>query len=119
MPGDTIRRYKTVSGALAQAVANSEAIVLADFTSSQAGVYATGSIQVPANTAGTGVWYAKTTPSSSYALLCDTTGAALATVAIPSGGGVIPIPVEAFGNYAVAIQCGAGTATTFVAGLMS
>jgi len=118
MPGDTIRRYKTASGAIAAAVASSGMIVLADYDGADAGVYATGCIQVPANTAGTGTWYAKATTADSFAILRDVTGAALATVAIPSAGGVIPIPPEAFGCCAIAMQC-SSTPTTFTAGVMS
>jgi hypothetical protein len=118
MPGDTNRRYKTITaGTAAIAVANSTLIVMADFEGSDAGVYATGVIQFPAsNTITTWTWYAMATPSSALLPLYDASGAAVTTT-VAGGGGVYPIPVSAFGCYAVAGQ--GVNASTFTAGLMT
>lgn len=118
MPGDTIRRYKAVdAGTAAVAAADSTLIVMADFTGTDAGVYAPGVIEFPAsNTVATWTWYAMATPSSALLPLYDEDDAII-TTEIAGAGGVYPIPKEAFGCYAVTGQ--GEVASTFTAGLMS
>ncbi len=123
MPGDTNRRYKSVTlaaaGTIALAAASSTEIVLADYVGSDAGVYAGGVIEFPASNAiGNCVWYAKAAPDSALLPLYDEAGEAV-SVAVSADGGVYPLPyAAAFGAYSIAPQA-SSTASTFTAGLMT